>query len=245
LESNHIRQVILDTETTGLAAEQGHRIIEIGCLEIVNRRFTGRSLHLYLDPEREVDEAATEVHGLTWDDLRDKPRFAEVVGQVLDFVAGAQVLIHNAAFDLSFLDAELGRIGRDRFGTVCASVLDTLAMARETHPGKRNSLDALCERYGISNAHRKLHGALLDAELLAEVYLAMTRGQDSLEISLDAAPQGGWPVHAIDWPPTGLRVVAADARELAEHDATLARLEKETRAKALWREPVPLLEAVT
>jgi DNA polymerase III subunit epsilon len=245
LTTNHIRQVILDTETTGLAVDQGHRLIEIGCLEIVNRRFSGRSLHLYLNPERECDEAATEVHGLTWDDLRDKPRFGDVADQLLDFVADAQVLIHNAAFDLSFLDAELGRIGRQRFGSACGSVVDTLAMAREMHPGKRNSLDALCDRYGVSNSHRKLHGALLDAELLAEVYLAMTRGQDSLEIALDSRPARDGAGLAIAWPPAGLRVLAADPREVAEHDATIARLEKEVRVKALWRDPVPQLEAVT
>ena len=161
--SKMIRQIVLDTETTGLAADQGHRIIEIGCLEIINRRLSGRTLHLYLNPEREVDEAATEVHGMTWDDLRDKPRFAEVAERVMDFVADAEVLIHNAAFDVSFLDAELQRVGLPRFREGCGSVLDTLLMARELHPGKRNSLDALCDRYGVSNAHRSLHGALLDA----------------------------------------------------------------------------------
>jgi DNA polymerase III subunit epsilon len=245
LAPNHNRQVILDTETTGLAADQGHRIIEIGCLEIVNRRVSGRNLHLYLNPEREIDDAATEVHGLTWDDLRDKPRFPEVADQLLDFVAGAEVLIHNAAFDLSFLDAELGRAGRDRFRLSCACVVDTLAMAREMHPGKRNSLDALCDRYGISNAHRRLHGALLDAELLAEVYLAMTRGQDSLEISLDGGPSTGAEGVQIAWPPTGLRVLAAAGPELAEHEATLARLEKENRNRAVWREPVAAPEVAT
>jgi DNA polymerase III subunit epsilon len=244
LAQTYHRLVILDTETTGLAAEQGHRIIEIGCLEIVNRRISGRSLHLYLNPEREIDEAATEVHGLTWDDLRDKPRFAEVVDQVLAFVAGAQVLIHNAAFDLAFLDAELRRIGRDRFRGCCGDVVDTLAMARELHPGRRNSLDALCERHGVLNAHRKLHGALLDAELLAEVYLAMTRGQDSLEILLETGASACGPGDAIDWPPTGLRVVAATGDELAAHESALARLEKERRCRALWRDPAALEEAV-
>lgn len=230
-----MRQVVLDTETTGLAADQGHRIIEIGCVELINRRLSGRTLHLYLNPERPVDEAATEVHGMTWDDLRDKPRFAEVASRVLAFVDGAQVLIHNASFDLSFLDAELGRIGAPAFAGGCDGVLDTLALARELHPGKRNSLDALCDRYGVSNAHRTLHGALLDAELLAEVYLAMTRGQDSFEIALDAdgprtaAGEGG------DWPPAGLRVLVASASEAAAHEALLDAIGKERRGAPLWR----------
>jgi DNA polymerase-3 subunit epsilon len=229
-----VRQVILDTETTGLAADQGHRIIEIGCLEIVNRRLTGRTLHLYLNPEREVDEGATEVHGLTWDDLRDKPTFAEVATQVLEFVAGAEVLIHNAAFDLAFLDSELARIGRGRFRDVVADVTDTLLMARELHPGKRNSLDALCDRYGVSNAHRTLHGALLDSELLAEVYLAMTRGQDSFEIALEVPTGADGPRTGGDWPPNGLRVIAATEAERALHDAALAAIGKECKGTALW-----------
>lgn len=229
-----MRQVILDTETTGLAADQGHRIIEIGCLEIVNRRLTGRTLHLYLNPEREIDEAATEVHGMTWDDLRDKPTFAEVADQVLDFVAGAEVLIHNAAFDLAFLDAELARLGRGRFREGVAAVTDTLLMARELHPGKRNSLDALCDRYEVSNAHRTLHGALLDSELLAEVYLAMTRGQDSFEIGLEVSAGSDGPRVGGDWPPTGLRVLAASETERASHDAALAAIGKECKGTALW-----------
>ena len=229
-----MRQVVLDTETTGLAADQGHRIIEIGCLEIVARRLTGRTLHVYLNPEREVDDAATEVHGMTWDDLRDKPRFAEVADQLLAFVDGAQVLIHNAAFDLSFLDAELARVGGGRFRASCAGVLDTLLMARELHPGKRNSLDALCDRYGVSNSHRALHGALLDSELLAEVYLAMTRGQDSFAMALDDQPAGKADALQLQWPPRGLRVVAPTALELSDHNAALAAIEKDRRKPTLW-----------
>ncbi|RPH46038.1 MAG: DNA polymerase III subunit epsilon [Burkholderiales bacterium] len=229
-----MRQVVLDTETTGLSASEGHRIIEIGCLEIVNRRLTGRTLHLYLNPEREIDEAATEVHGMTWDDLRDKPRFAEVAERVLAFCEGAEVLIHNAAFDLSFLDAELGRVDLGRFRDRCASVLDTLLMARELHPGKRNSLDALCDRYGVSNAHRTLHGALLDSELLAEVYLAMTRGQDSFEIALDAGTQDGQGADAVEWPPRGLRVLPASAAEAGAHEAALAVIAKERKGTSIW-----------
>jgi DNA polymerase-3 subunit epsilon len=232
-----LRQIVLDTETTGLAAEQGHRIIEIGCLEIINRRLSGRSLHLYLNPERAIDDAATEVHGMTWDDLRDKPRFAEVASRVMDFVADAEVLIHNASFDLSFLDAELDRVGLPKFRTGCAAVLDTLIMARELHPGKRNSLDALCDRYGVSNAHRSLHGALLDAELLAEVYLAMTRGQDSFEIALDGGDHQSNDGSAVQWPPRSLRVLPSTPAEDAAHEAVLAAIEKQRKAAALWRDP--------
>jgi DNA polymerase-3 subunit epsilon len=232
-----MRQVVLDTETTGLSAEQGHRIIEIGCLELVNRRLSGRSLHLYLDPEREIDEAATEVHGMRWEDLRGKPRFAEIADELLEFVRGAQVLIHNASFDLSFLDTELARLGRPAFRSVCPEVTDTLLMARELHPGKRNSLDALCDRYGVSNAHRKLHGALLDAELLAEVFLSMTRGQDSLEMPLELGSDAEQSqASSLRWPPMGLRVHCADARELDAHESLLAALGKERRAPALWRQ---------
>jgi DNA polymerase-3 subunit epsilon len=232
-----MRQIILDTETTGLSAEQGHRIIEIGCLELVNRRLSGRSLHLYLDPEREIDEAATEVHGMRWEDLRGKPRFAEVADELLEFVGGAQILIHNAAFDLSFLDAELARIGRPAFRQACPEVTDTLLMARELHPGKRNSLDALCDRYGVSNAHRKLHGALLDAELLAEVFLAMTRGQDSLEMALELSTDDNRSdAVTLQWPPQGLRIRRADLADLAAHESLLAGLDKERRAPALWRQ---------
>jgi len=231
-----VRQIVLDTETTGLMAEQGHRIIEIGCVEIVNRRLSGRTLHLYLNPEREIDEGATKVHGMTWDDLRDKPRFAEVADRVLAFCDGAQVLIHNAAFDLSFLDAELARIGRGAFREGCPDVVDTLLLAREMHPGKRNSLDALCDRYGVSNAHRALHGALLDAELLAEVYLAMTRGQDSFEIALDSDDSRDASRLTADWPPRGLRVLLPTEAELAAHAGALAAIEKERRKPALWSE---------
>jgi len=230
-----MRQIVLDTETTGLSVEDGHRIIEIGCLEVVNRRITGNNLHFYVNPERAIDEGALAVHGIGEDMLRDKPRFQEVADELLRFVEGSQVLIHNAAFDEGFLDAELLRIGAGRFRERCEAVVDTLALARELHPGKRNSLDALCERYGVSNAHRKLHGALLDAELLADVYLAMTRGQDSLEIALhvsaDAANAGG---DDSPWPPEGLVVLAADDRELYAHEALLKGIEKEAKGPALW-----------
>ena len=229
-----LRQIVLDTETTGLSAEDGHRIVEIGCIEVVNRRLTGRSLHLYLNPERDIDAGALAVHGLTRERLQSEPRFCDVVDRVLGFVEDAEVLIHNAPFDVGFLDAELGRLQRQPFRSCVAAIVDTLAMARELHPGRRNSLDALCERYAVSNAHRTLHGALLDAELLADVYLAMTRGQDSLEIAIGDGREAGATRSAGHWPPAGLRIVAASAEELAEHAATLASIASEAPDGALW-----------
>ncbi|HDR9340773.1 TPA: DNA polymerase III subunit epsilon, partial [Burkholderia multivorans] len=179
-----MRQIILDTETTGLNARTGDRIIEIGCVELLNRRLTGNNLHFYVNPERDSDPGALAVHGLTTEFLSDKPKFAEIAHQILDFVKGAELIIHNAPFDLGFLDAEFALLGLPPFSEHCAGVIDTLVQAKQMFPGKRNSLDALCDRFGISNAHRTLHGALLDSELLAEVYLAMTRGQDSLVIDM-------------------------------------------------------------
>ncbi|MDR2838209.1 MAG: DNA polymerase III subunit epsilon, partial [Azonexus sp.] len=175
-----MRQIILDTETTGLDPRQGHRIIEIAALEMTNRRLTGRHLHKYINPEREIDEGAQAVHGISLDFLADKPKFADIADEFLDFINGAELIIHNAPFDLGFLNAELSRLDRVPVETLCNGVTDTLKMARDLHPGKRNSLDALCERYEIDNSSRTLHGALLDTELLAEVFLAMTRGQNSL-----------------------------------------------------------------
>lgn len=228
-----MRQVVLDTETTGLEAKDGHRIIEIGAIEIVARRITERRFHQYVNPERESDEGALAVHGLGTDFLKDKPKFSEVADELLEFVKDAEVIIHNAAFDVEFLDAELGRISRGRFSEACAKVTDSLTMAREQHPGKRNSLDALCERYGVSNAHRTLHGALLDAGLLAEVFLAMTRGQDSLVIDVladDALVTNFGPVDV-----TRLRVIAASAEEIAAHEAQLDAIESESRKSPIWR----------
>ena len=186
-----MRVIILDTETTGLEPELGHRVVEIGAVEIVNRSITGRHFHTYLNPDRDSDPAALEVHGLTTEFLSDKPRFEDVCDEFLAFIREGEIVIHNAAFDTRFLDAELARIGRGPLADACARITDSLLMAREMHPGKRNSLDALCERYGISNAHRTLHGALLDARLLAEVYLAMTRGQDTLLIEPAQPVAGG------------------------------------------------------
>ena len=230
-----MRQIVLDTETTGLSADDGHRIIEIGCIEIVDRRLTGRSLHLYLNPERDIDEGALAVHGLTRERLQDEPRFADVADRFLAFVRDAEILIHNAPFDLAFLDVELGRLQRPPFHSFGTSIVDTLAMARELHPGRRNSLYSLCERYGVSNAHRKLHGALLDAELLADVYLAMTRGQDSLEIALGTSFDAfDVPGEAGQWPPAGLVVLRASDGELLAHHELLASIEAQIRRPALW-----------
>jgi DNA polymerase-3 subunit epsilon len=229
-----MRQIILDTETTGLNPRTGDRVIEIGCVELLNRRPTGNTFHRYLNPERDSDPGALEVHGLTTEFLKDKPKFVDVVDAFCDFVSGAEILIHNAAFDVAFLDEELARLERPGFGAHCGSVIDTLSMARELHPGKRNSLDALCERYDVSNAHRTLHGALLDAELLAEVYLAMTRGQESLMI--DIAPratveEAGW--MRVDR--SALIVLRADDDELLAHVATLDAIAKESRKTPVWR----------
>ncbi len=231
-----MRQVVLDTETTGLSATDGHRIIEVGCVELIERRLTGRTLHLYINPEREIDEGALAVHGISLDRLRDEPRFEQIAERLIEFVDGSEVLIHNAPFDLGFLDAELTRLARPAFQRHVRAVTDTLGMARVMHPGKRNSLDALCERYGISNAKRVLHGALLDAQLLAEVYLAMTRGQDSLEIAIGpvAPGQSGGMSQALDWPPPGLVVLRADDGEHAAHRALLDSIAKDSRGPALW-----------
>lgn len=185
-----MRQIVLDTETTGLNAATGDRVIEIGCVEMVNRRLTGRNLHFYINPEREIDAGAMAVHGITNEFVADKPKFAEVVDEIRDYVQGAEAIIHNAAFDLGFLDMEFQRLGLPTFREHLSGHIDTLLEARRMFPGKRNSLDALCDRLGVSNAHRTLHGALLDAELLAEVYLAMTRGQNTLVIDMLETGEG-------------------------------------------------------
>jgi DNA polymerase-3 subunit epsilon len=228
------RQVVLDTETTGLNAKLGDRIIEIGCIEILSRRVGERHFHAYLNPERDIDLGATRVHGLTLEDLRQRPKFAQVAKEFLDFVSGAEVFIHNAEFDLEFLDLELARCGLGKF-TDYAKVNDTLAFARELHPGRKNTLDALCERYFVNNAHRTLHGALLDAQLLAECYLAMTRGQESLVMELDTPAQtaAAAALMAIDL--TNLIVLPALPDEVTLHEAYLDTMEKETKGKSLWR----------
>ena len=231
-----MRQIFLDTETTGLSPESGDRIVEIGCIEMVNRRLTGETRHVYLNPERKGQEEAIRIHGLTDEFLADKPKFAEVATDLLDFLAGAEVIIHNAAFDVGFLNAELKRLKREPFHTLAAKVTDTLLMARETYPGKANSLDALCRRLEVDNSNRTLHGALLDAGLLAEVYIRLTRGQDSLVIHHDdgnrTAQQA---VMAIDLSQLPLLVVAPGADELVEHEAVLADLDKASGGKTVWR----------
>ena len=233
-----MRHIVLDTETTGLDPSQGHRVVEIGCVEIVNRQLTGRNYHTYLNPERDIDPGAENVHGLSREFLSDHPVFAQVADDFLDFVSGAHIIIHNAAFDVRFLNAELERLGKPAFPELCASVIDTLLQARELHPGKRNSLDALCDRYGISNAHRTLHGALLDSELLAEVWLAMTRGQNSLGIDLsdDSGPAldlgVGESVDVFELP-----VLFASAEETAAHQAYLDKLDKDAKGNgSVWRQ---------
>ncbi len=228
-----MRQIILDTETTGLDPAHGHRIIEVGCVEMVNRRFTGNNFHHYLNPERDSDEAALEVHGLTREFLSDKPKFAEIGQELVAFVAGAEIIIHNAPFDLAFLDAELARLKLPKFRQHVSNVTDTLVMAKEAYPGKRNNLNALCDRYGISNAHRTLHGALLDSTLLAEVYLAMTRGQDGLMMDVDA---GVMHEQTADEPQTPLAtfVLRASADDDTAHASVLAAIAKEMRGAAVW-----------
>lgn len=230
-----MRYVVLDTETTGLEPHLGHRVIEIGCVEIFNRRVTQRHFHTYLNPDRDSDEGALNVHGLTTEFLSDKPRFEDKVDDFLDFIRGATIIIHNAEFDIRFLNAELSRLNRPAFREHVADVVDSLMAARELHPGKRNSLDSLCDRYGISNAHRVLHGALLDSELLAEVWLAMTRGQDSLVMDLDDAEGGGNSLELGAFDPSVLQVTSAPAADLAEHEAYMASLDKESKNATVWR----------
>lgn len=229
-----MRKVVLDTETTGLDHRQGHRIIEIACIELVSRRQTGHHLHKYINPERDIDAGAAAVHGITIDFLSDKPKFADIVEEFIDFVRGAELIIHNAPFDIGFLNAELDRLGMVPIETICHCVTDTLKMARELYPGKRNNLDALCERYQVDNAHRTLHGALLDTELLAEVYLAMTRGQNALMIEPEATPRTSLEEAARIGNRKPLIVLRAKPDELAEHEQVLAGIQKESQGKCLW-----------
>lgn len=230
-----MRQIVLDTETTGLNPRTGDRIIEIGCVELVNRQLTGNNFHRYINPERDSEEGALAVHGLTSEFLSDKPKFAEVVDELRDYVNGAEVIIHNAPFDLGFLNAEFARLKLPSFNAHIDKIIDTLLQAKEMHPGKRNSLDALCDRYGVSNAHRKLHGALLDAELLADVYLSMTRGQNSLSMDIDVPDPAVGCEAAAALPLAEIIVRHATAAELAEHELSLAGLDKDVRGQCVWR----------
>ena len=237
-----MRQIVLDTETTGLEASQGHRIIEIGCVELINRRLTGNHYHQYINPQREIDQGAIEVHGITSEFLNEKPVFAQVAADFVDFISGAELIIHNAPFDLGFLDAELQRLPT-QYGAVrdlCA-VIDTLVMARAKHPGQRNNLDALCQRYDVDNSQRDLHGALLDAEILADVYLAMTGGQTTFQLS-DASPNSGdggpgsQQIRRLAAGRAALPVIAATPAERSAHEAQLDAIAASSGGRVLWRE---------
>lgn len=234
-----MRQIVLDTETTGLDANRGHRLIELGCVELLERRVSGSHFHRYLNPDRDIDAGAQAVHGISIEFLADKPRFADVAEEFLAYIKGAELIIHNAAFDIGFIDAELARLGPS-YGRLRdhATVLDTLAMAREMFPGQRNSLDALCKRLDIDNSHRELHGALLDAEILADVYLALTAGQGALDFALETADNAQIRV-AAQHRPLGerppLRVRLADPAELAAHEARLAAIDKASKGATVWR----------
>jgi DNA polymerase III subunit epsilon len=245
-----MRQIVLDTETTGLEPELGHRIIEIGCVELVNRRVTGRTFHRYLNPERAIDEGAMAVHGIKRADLDDKPKFAEVAEELLAFISDAELVIHNAAFDVAFLDAELARLAGAPAGGSLAGrsvsalcrVLDTLTLARSMHPGQRNNLDALCKRYSVDNSRRDLHGALLDAQILADVYLAMTGGQVGLALSESTtssrAASEGQAAPALIRTGAPLIVVMATEEEAREHESMLTIIAKASGGKCVWT-PVP------
>ena len=230
-----MRQIFLDTETTGLSPESGDRIIEIGCVELVNRRLTGRDLHFYVNPERRNSEDAFKVHGLSDEFLADKQLFAHIADELLAYVAGAEIIIHNAAFDIGFLDAELRRIDRLGFASHAGRISDSLFMAREAFPGKSNSLDALCKRFEVNTAARSLHGARLDAGLLAEVYLRMTRGQNSLVIDAADATAAEHAARPIDFGALDLRIVVAAGSDLAAHETVLLEIDKASSGQTVWR----------
>jgi DNA polymerase-3 subunit epsilon len=231
-----MRQIVLDTETTGLSAEAGDRIIEIGCVELVARKLTGNNKHWYLNPERDSHEDALKVHGISNEFLRDKPKFAAVADELMEYVEGAEIIIHNAAFDIAFLNKELELLGRAPFARRVAKVTDTLAMAKELFPGKRNSLDALCDRLEVDNSGRTLHGALLDAELLADVYINMTRGQDALLIDEADAGDVAGIVTRVDLRQFTLPVLLASEQEAAAHEEVLKQLDKASGGKTVWRQ---------
>ncbi len=228
-----MRRVILDTETTGLDFRTGDRIVEIGCVELRGRQLTGQRFHAYINPGREVPQGAIEIHGLTNEFLADKPKFVEIVADFIEFVRGAELVIHNAAFDVGFLNNELGLLQMENIDQLCSEVIDTLRMAREMRPGKKNNLNALCAEFGVDNSGRQVHGALLDAELLAEVYLAMTRGQNSLEIAFDSAPVDYSAGDTSQRQP--LLVLRASDEELVEHARVLDEIARESKGKCLWR----------
>ncbi len=229
-----MRQVFLDTETTGLFAEQGDRVIEIGCVELVNRKLTGNKLHLYVNPERESHEEAFKVHGISNEFLRDKPKFAQVADEVLAFIQGAELIIHNAPFDIGFLNRELSLLAKPPLHTCVSGVIDTLLMAKEMFPGKRNSLDALCARLEVDNSGRQLHGALLDAELLAEVYINMTRGQDALLMDSRSDTSAQTAGSQVDFSSLTLQVLVANEQELQAHASVLAEIDKASGGNTVW-----------
>jgi DNA polymerase III subunit epsilon len=234
-----MRQIVLDVETTGLEVSAGHRIIEIGCVEILNRRPTGQKFHRFLNPEREIDAGALAVHGIELASLMQAPKFADIVGELLTFISGAELIIHNAPFDVGFLDAELARLAEPRTVAQVCRVLDTLALARSLHPGQRNSLDALCKRYSVDNSRRELHGALLDAGILVDVYLAMTGGQSALALDMSGARSDAARSNMVNAPiriaGVALTITAADADELRQHEAMIDLVHKSSGGKALWR----------
>lgn len=235
-----MRQIVLDTETTGLEPSEGHNIIEIGCVEMVNRRLTGRTYHQYVKPDREVDAEAVQVHGITNEFLEDKPKFSEVMEEFIEFIRGAELVIHNAAFDIGFMDTEFARNGfTDKTETFC-KITDSLLLARKKHPGQKNNLDALCNRYGINNAHRELHGALLDSEILADVYLALTGGQTNLSLGADSDLDGGAATIKRVSGADDLPLVVVPAEDQAAHDEFLTMLDKKSGGSCVWlQEKVP------
>jgi DNA polymerase-3 subunit epsilon len=230
-----MRQIVLDTETTGLSAENGDRVIEIGCVELVGRKLTGNNRHFYLNPERDSHEDALKVHGISNEFLKDKPKFAAVADELLEYLRGAEIIIHNAPFDVSFLNKELELIGRDPIRHCVAKVTDSLMMAKELFPGKRNSLDALCDRLDVDNSGRTLHGALLDAELLADVYINLTRGQNSLMMDVGGPAQDGDMAPLIDLSGFDLPLLLANDQEIAAHEVLLADIDKASKGKTVWR----------
>lgn len=231
-----MRQLFLDTETTGLSAEGGDRVIELGCVELVNRKLTGNNLHFYFNPGRDSHEDALKVHGISNEFLRDKPKFKDVVQEIVDYVDGAEIIIHNAAFDVGFLNKELELAGKKPFTTYVNGVIDTLVMAKQMYPGKRNSLDALCDRLGVDNSGRTLHGALLDAELLADVYINLTRGQEALLMDVGGDDAQSRSEEAVDLSGLVLPVIQANAQEQAAHEEHMTQLDKASGGKTIWRQ---------
>jgi DNA polymerase III subunit epsilon len=232
-----MRQIVLDTETTGLSAEGGDRIIELGCVELYARKLTGKNLHFYFNPERDSHEDALKVHGISNEFLRDKPKFAQLADDILEYLADAELIIHNAAFDIGFLNKELERVGKKPLKAYVSGVIDTLAMAKEMFPGKRNSLDALCDRLEVDNSGRTLHGALLDAELLADVYINMTRGQEALLIDVgDVQTDSSGVSVQVDLTGFVLPVLSANEQELSAHEEVLTQMDKSSGGKTIWRQ---------